>query len=80
MARHATLVDRIETGDSVGADLNGLKMRVPNVPLFVDVWKAMGANPEPMAFFEMFTSLRNGTIEVQENLLALIPSASFYEG
>lgn len=61
------------------ADLQGLKMRVPNVPLFVDVWKALGANPGPMAFSEVFTSLQNGTIESQENPLALIRSASFYE-
>ncbi|PHP67679.1 C4-dicarboxylate ABC transporter [Zhengella mangrovi] len=60
-------------------DLNGLKMRVPNVPLFVDVWKALGANPGPMAFSEVFTSLQNGTIESQENPLALIRSANFYE-
>ena len=60
-------------------DLNGLKMRVPNVPLFVDVWKALGANPGPMAFSEVFTSLQNGTIEAQENPLALIRSANFNE-
>ena len=60
-------------------DLNGLKMRVPNVPLFVDTWKALGANPGPMAFSEVFTGLQNGTIESQENPLALIRSASFNE-
>ncbi len=61
------------------ADLKGLKMRVPNVPLFVDVWKALGANPTPMAFSEVFTSLQNGTIGAQENPLALIKSANFFE-
>lgn len=61
------------------AELDGLKMRVPNVPLFVDVWSSLGANPGPMAFSEVFTSLQNGTIEAQENPLALIRSASFYE-
>ncbi len=61
------------------ADLDGLKMRVPNVPLFVDVWKALGAKPTPMAFSEVFTSLQNGTIGAQENPLALIKSASFFE-
>lgn len=60
-------------------DLDGLKMRVPNVPLFIDVWNALGANPGPMAFSEVFTALQNGTIESQENPLALIRSASFYE-
>lgn len=60
-------------------DLNGLKMRVPNVPLFVDVWKSLGAQPTPMAFSEVFTSLQNGTIDAQENPLALIKSANFNE-
>ncbi|WP_138465728.1 TRAP transporter substrate-binding protein [Poseidonocella sp. HB161398] len=60
-------------------DLDGLKMRVPNVPLFLNVWKALGANPTPMAFSEVFTSLQNGTIEAQENPLALIKSANFNE-
>jgi len=61
------------------SDLDGLKMRVPNVPLFVDVWKALGAQPTPMAFSEVFTSLQNGTIGAQENPLALIKSANFFE-
>ncbi len=60
-------------------ELDGLKMRVPNVPLFVDVWKALGAQPTPMAFSEVFTSLQNGTIGAQENPLALIKSANFNE-
>jgi len=60
-------------------DLDGLKLRVPNVPLFVDVWKSLGAQPTPMAFSEVFTSLQNGTIDAQENPLALIKSANFNE-
>src|SRR5690606_25718694 len=59
--------------------LNRMRMRVPNVPLFVDVWNALGAQPTPMAFSEVFTSLQNGTIAGQENPLALIQSASFNE-
>ena len=60
-------------------DLNGLRMRVPNVPLFVDVWSGLGARPTPMAFSEVFTALQNNTIEAQENPLALIKSANFNE-
>ncbi|RMH47458.1 MAG: TRAP transporter substrate-binding protein [Alphaproteobacteria bacterium] len=60
-------------------DLAGLKLRVPNVPLFVDVWRALGAQPVPMAFSEVFTALQNGTIDAQENPLALIYSANFNE-
>lgn len=60
-------------------DLKGLKLRVPNVPLFVNVWRALGAQPTPMAFSEVFTSLQNGVIDAQENPLALIKSANFFE-
>jgi TRAP-type transport system periplasmic protein len=60
-------------------ELNGLKLRVPNVPLFVDVWGTLGAAPTPMAFSEVFTSLQNRTIDAQENPLALIHSANFNE-
>ncbi|MEW6661457.1 MAG: TRAP transporter substrate-binding protein [Bacillota bacterium] len=60
-------------------DLKGLKLRVPNVPLFVKTWEALGAKPTPMAFSEVFTSLQQGTIEGQENPYALIKSANFYE-
>jgi TRAP-type transport system periplasmic protein len=60
-------------------ELNGLKLRVPNVPLFVDVWRTLGAAPTPMAFSEVFTSLQNRTIDAQENPLALIHSANFNE-
>ncbi len=60
-------------------DLKGLKLRVPNVPLFMAVWKALGAQPTPMAFSEVFTSLQNGTIDAQENPLALIKSGNLNE-
>ncbi len=61
------------------SDLNGLRLRVPNVPLFVDTWQALGAKPTPMAFSEVFTALQQGTIDAQENPLSLIESASFDE-
>ncbi|EPC00269.1 C4-dicarboxylate ABC transporter [Litchfieldella anticariensis FP35 = DSM 16096] len=61
------------------ADLDGLRLRVPNVPLFVDTWEALGARPTPMAFSEVFTALQQNTIQAQENPLSLIESASFYE-
>lgn len=73
--RNLTSKRPITTPDELG----GLKLRVPNVPLFVEVWRALGAQPTPMAFSEVFTSLQNGTIDAQENPLALIKSASFAE-
>ena len=60
-------------------DVKGLKMRVPNVPVFMQFWRGVNAQPTPMAFGEVFTSLQTGVIEAQENPLALIKSASFFE-
>ncbi|WP_010629511.1 TRAP transporter substrate-binding protein [Halomonas sp. KM-1] len=60
-------------------DLDGIRLRVPNVPLFVSTWEALGARPTPMAFSEVFTALQQNTIQAQENPLSLIESASFNE-
>ncbi|MFN4124743.1 TRAP transporter substrate-binding protein [Pannonibacter indicus] len=73
--RNLTANREIKTPD----DLKGLRLRVPNVPLFVDTWKTLGAQPTPMAFSEVFTSLQSGVIDAQENPLALIKSANFAE-
>lgn len=61
------------------ADLKGLKMRVPNVPIFVEAWKAAGASPQVMAFSEVFTALQQGVISGQENPYDLIYSGGLYE-
>ncbi|WP_299549786.1 TRAP transporter substrate-binding protein [Seonamhaeicola sp.] len=60
-------------------DLNGLIVRVPNVPSFVTAWEALGAKPTPMAFSEVFTSLQQGTVEAQENPYPMIWAGGFYE-
>lgn len=61
------------------SDLDNIRLRVPNVPLFVDVWQALGAKPVPMAFNELFSALQQGVVEAQENPLSLIESASLFE-
>lgn len=60
-------------------DLNGIIIRVPNVPSYVVAWQALGAKPTPMAFTEVFTALQQGTVEAQENPLAMIKTANFAE-
>jgi tripartite ATP-independent transporter DctP family solute receptor len=61
------------------ADLNGLKIRVPEIPASIAAWKAMGATPTPMAFSEVYSSLQTGVIDAQENPLALIESSKLQE-
>ncbi|KEI73412.1 TRAP transporter substrate-binding protein [Endozoicomonas elysicola] len=60
-------------------DLNGLVLRVPDVPMFVKTWEVIGAKPTPMALQEVFTSLQQNTIQGQENPYDLISSLGFYE-
>lgn len=61
------------------ADLDGVVIRVPDVPMYVTTWQTFGAKPVPMALSEVFTSVQQGTINAQENPLALISSYGFAE-
>lgn len=60
-------------------DVQGLKMRVPNNQVYLDIWKALGANPVPVAFPELYGALQTGVVVAQENPLATIYSSKFYE-
>jgi len=60
-------------------DIKGFKMRVPNVPLFLDSWDAVGAKPQVMDFDEVFTGLQQNVIDGQENPADLIQSGALYE-
>ena len=53
-------------------DLKGMKIRVMENNIQIATWKALGANPTPMAFNEVFTALQQGTIDAQENPVELI--------
>ncbi len=61
------------------ADLKGLKLRTMENTLQMAAWKALGTNPAPMAFGEVFTALQNGTIDAQENPLGIISANSFMD-
>ena len=60
-------------------DLNGIKLRTMKVPAHVDTFSALGANPTPMNFGEVYSGLQQGVIDGQENPIALIDSQRFYE-
>lgn len=61
------------------ADLAGVKLRVPGGQWRVRMFKGYGANPSPMAFSEVFTALKTGVMDAQENPLIQIYSAKFQE-
>jgi tripartite ATP-independent transporter DctP family solute receptor len=60
-------------------DLKGIKLRVPKGEWRVKMFQSYGANPTPMAFSEVFTALKTGVIDGQENPFAQIYSAKFQE-
>ena len=53
-------------------DLQGLTVRVVGIPIFVEVFRALGANPVSMNWGEALTAFQQGKVEGQENPLALI--------
>ncbi|WP_417248269.1 sialic acid TRAP transporter substrate-binding protein SiaP [Celeribacter sp.] len=61
------------------SDMEGLKIRVPNSPVMLMFPNAVGANPTPMAFSEVYLALQQGVVDAQENPLPTIQFKKFYE-
>jgi tripartite ATP-independent transporter DctP family solute receptor len=61
------------------ADLEGLTIRIPEGEVFEDTFKAFGAQPVQLFVLELYESLRNGSLQAQENPLAIIESLKLYE-
>src|SRR5215475_867956 len=60
-------------------DVSGMKLRVPAIKIYMDTWKAFGANPTPIAFEEVFTALQQGVVTGQENPVSVIYDNHFDE-
>lgn len=60
-------------------DLDGIKLRVMQNPVYLDAFKLLGANAVPMAFSELFGALETKTVDGQENPYTTIVSSKFYE-
>ena len=73
--RHTTANKPIVKPD----DMKGLKLRVPDAPLYIMYPKVVGANATPIAFAEVYLALQNGTVDAQENPLPTILAKKFYE-
>jgi TRAP-type transport system periplasmic protein len=61
------------------ADLAGVKLRMPGTEAWLFLGKALGANPLPMAFTEVYTGLQSGAIDGQDNPLPTNRDSKFYE-
>ena len=61
------------------AEFSGIKMRVPNSPMFFEAANSLGAKPTPIAFGELYLALKTGSVDAQENPLPTIDGSKFYE-
>ena len=75
--RHLNL--RIDKEIQTPADLEGVKLRMPGTEAWQFLGKALGANPLPMAFTEVYTALQTGAIDGQDNPLPTNKDSKFYE-
>lgn len=60
-------------------DLAGVKMRTMENEIHIASWRAIGANPAPLAFNELFTALQQGTFDAQEGPINLFYDMKFNE-
>ena len=60
-------------------DMKGVKLRMPTSPAWLFLGSALGANPTPLAFSELYMALNSGTVDGQDNPLPTIQNAKFYE-
>jgi TRAP-type C4-dicarboxylate transport system substrate-binding protein len=56
-----------------------MKLRVPEIPTYIEAWKILGTNPTPITYNEMFLALKQNIVEAQENPLEVIYTNSLYE-
>lgn len=61
------------------SDLARIKLRVPTTDSFIFLGKALGANPVPLAYSELYTALQTGVVDGQDNPLSAIISNKLYE-
>ncbi len=60
-------------------DLKGVHLRMPNSEAWLFLGEALGANPTPMSFSELYLALQTGAVDGQDNPLGSVESAKFYE-
>lgn len=61
------------------ADMAGIKLRMPGGDAWQFLGEALGANPTPMAYAEVYTGLQTGAIDGQDNPLPNVENMKFYE-
>lgn len=61
------------------ADMKGIDIRVMESPVYIGLFKALGANPTPINFGELYTALQQGTVDAEDNPASIVYTSKFYE-
>lgn len=70
---------RVDKKIETPADMAGIKLRMPGGDAWQFLGQALGANPTPMAYAEVYTGLQTGAIDGQDNPLPNVQNMKFYE-
>jgi len=70
---------RVDKEIKTPADMAGIKLRMPGGDAWQFLGEALGANPTPMAYAEVYTGLQTGAIDGQDNPLPNVENMKFYE-
>lgn len=73
--RELTTLEPVESLE----DVRGLQIRVPEMQAHLETWRALGANPTPIAFTEVYNALQQGVVDGQENPIGVIYENGFGE-
>jgi len=82
LARYCNGFRCVTTGSRVirtPADMNGMLIRTPENPVIMATMRALGANPQPLAFSELYMALSQGTFDAQENPIPVIFNNRLFE-
>jgi tripartite ATP-independent transporter DctP family solute receptor len=60
-------------------DISGIKMRVPEIKVYVKLWETLGARPSRLAWAEVFLGLKNGVVDAAEGPVSAAFAAKFHE-
>jgi C4-dicarboxylate-binding protein DctP len=60
-------------------DIKGIKVRVQEIPPYLELYKALGANPIPLPYLELYTSLQTGVVNAMENPPSNYLNQKFYQ-
>jgi TRAP-type transport system periplasmic protein len=60
-------------------DFDGMRLRMPNIPNYIELGKLLGANVTPLAISEVFTAMEQNVVDGQDNPIATVKASGWYE-